>query len=64
MAPGGDEGAHLLDGVRRGAEGVAAVQQRQAFGERLQVHRPVEGGIAAADDEDALARNASMRRTA
>ena len=46
--------AHLLDAVGRGAEIVAPVQQRHALGDRMQIERPVERGIAAADDQDVL----------
>ena len=53
--PVGDERAHLLDRVGRAAELVAPVQQRQAFGDRLEVERPVERRVAAADDEHVLA---------
>ena len=48
----GDQRAHLLDRMRRGAEIVAAMDQRQRFGEGLQVERPVEGAVAAADNHD------------
>ena len=50
----GDELAHLVDAVGRGAEIVAAMHQRQALGQRLQIERPVERRVAAADDQDVL----------
>ena len=40
--------------MRRGAELVAAMHQRHAPRQRLQVQRPVERGIAAADDQQPL----------
>jgi hypothetical protein len=51
---GADQRAHLLDAVGSGAEIVAPVQQRHALGNRMQIERPVERGIAAADDQDIL----------
>ena len=51
---GSHQRAHLLDAVGRGAEIVAPVQQRHALGDRMKVERPVERGIAAADDQDVL----------
>ena len=51
---GGDQRAHLLDAVGRGAKIVAPVQQRDALGDRMQIERPVERGIAAADDQHVL----------
>ena len=50
----GHQRAHLLDAVGRGAEIVAPVQQRHALGDRMQIERPVEREIAAADDQDVL----------
>ncbi len=46
---------HLVDRRRVGAEAVAPVNQHDGLGDALQVDRPVEGGVAAADEEDALA---------
>ena len=52
--PAADQRAHLLDAVGRRAEIVAPVQQRHALCDRMQVERPVERGIAAADDQNIL----------
>src|SRR5947209_9360699 len=41
--------------MRRGAKIVAAMHEGQALGDRLQVQRPVQSGIAAADDDDIAA---------
>ena len=46
---------HLVDAVGRGAELRPPVDQRHALGDRLQVQRPVERGIAAADDDEVVA---------
>ena len=46
-----DQLAHLLHRVGRGAELVAAMQQRQALRDRLQVDRPVERGVATTHDQ-------------
>ena len=46
---------HLLDRMRRAAEFVAAMHQRHALADRVEVQRPVERGVAAADDQDVLA---------
>ena len=54
----GREQTHLLHRMRRTAELVAPVQEREALRYRLQIERPVERGIAAADDEHALAPEA------
>ena len=43
------------DGGRRGRGTVAAVHERDRARERLERQRPVEGAVAAADDEDVLA---------
>ncbi len=40
--------------MRRGAEFVAAMDERDLLGDRMQVQRPVESRIAAADDEHVL----------
>jgi hypothetical protein len=47
--------AHELHGVRVGAEALAAVDDDEPLGRVLEVEHPVDGGIAAADDEHALA---------
>ena len=44
-------GPHPFDGMRRGAELVATVQQGQAPGDGAEVQRPVKRRIAAADDQ-------------
>ena len=49
------ERAHLVHAVRRGAETVAVVDKRDLFGDRLEVQCPVEGGVAAAGDDEVLA---------
>ena len=49
-----DQRAHLVDAVGRGAEIVTAVEQRQAFRQRLQIERPVERRVATADDEQVV----------
>jgi uncharacterized caspase-like protein len=46
--------AHLFDAVRGGAEIVTPVQQRHALGQRMQIERPVQRGIATADDQQIL----------
>ena len=45
---------HRLDRMRRGAEGIATMHQGQALGDRLEIERPVERRVAAADDHDVL----------
>src|SRR6478672_8027759 len=47
--------AHLLDRAGVGAERVAPVHQGHRPGDRLEVERPVEGAVAAADDHHVLA---------
>ncbi len=46
-----DEVEHLLHRGRRRAKLGAAVQQGERLGDGLQIQRPIERGIAAADDE-------------
>ena len=53
ILPAVDQRAHGVDRMGRGAEGVAAVDQRDAARDGMQVQHPVERGIAAADDHDA-----------
>ena len=48
-------GVHLVDAVGSGAEFRPPVDQRDAFGDRLQIECPVERGIAAADDDQVMA---------
>ncbi len=50
ILPCGDQFAHRVDRMRRGAERVAAMDQRDPLGDRMQVQHPVERRIAAADD--------------
>ena len=49
-----DQRHHLVDAVGRGAELAAPVQQREVARDRRQIERPIERGIAAAHDQDAL----------
>ena len=53
--PASTSALQLVDAVRRGAELVAPMNQRHALRQRLQVERPVEGRIAAADDKQVVA---------
>ena len=46
---------HLIDRRRVRAEPVAPVDQHDRLGDALQVDRPVEGRVAAADEEHPLA---------
>ncbi len=50
-----DQRPQLVDAVRRGAELVAAMDERQAFRQRLEVQRPVQRRVAAADDKQVVA---------
>src|ERR1700736_5914747 len=52
---GGDKLPHGLDGMRRGAKIVAAVNQGQMLGGRLKTEGPIEPRIAAADDHHMFA---------
>src|SRR3984893_11658171 len=52
---GGDKLPHGLDGKRRGAKIVAAVNQGQMLGGRLKTEGPIERRIAAADDHHMFA---------
>ena len=51
---GRDQRAHLVHAVGRAAEVVAPVHQRETLRNRLQIERPVERRVAAADDQQAL----------
>ena len=53
--PGGDMFAHRFDRMRRGAEFIAPMNQRQMFCDGLKIESPVERRIAAADDHDVFA---------
>src|SRR5262249_57818673 len=50
-----DELHHLVDAFGRGAELAAPVHESEVTRNRREGHRPIEGGIAAARDDDALA---------
>ena len=50
-----EDALHLVDGALVGAERVAAVDQGDRLGDRLEVQRPVERAVAAADDDHVLA---------
>ena len=50
-----DQRPHGVNGMRRGAEGVAAMDQRDPARDRMKVRTPVERRIAAADDNDPTA---------
>ncbi|MMZ64103.1 hypothetical protein D1872_264020 [compost metagenome] len=52
-------GHQVLDAVLMGAELVAAVNQRDLLGDRLQHERPVHRGIASAADQDPAALEAA-----
>ena len=46
---------HLADRGLVGPESVAPVNQHDGLGDALEIHRPVEGGVAATDQEHPLA---------
>ena len=48
-----DQRPHGVDRMRRGAERVAAMNERDAGGDRVKVEDPVQRRIPAADDDDA-----------
>ncbi len=57
LRPGDDldrAGADLVDGALVGAERVAAVHERDRSCDRLEVERPVERAVTAADDDHVL----------